>query len=84
MKQFGVIEIHIVLDSETLLRPADVSLDFDVCVFSCTDHIGYYEKCRFEYIGIGYHPWDKTSRIYRCCLVKNRDVGFNISAAGIS
>ncbi len=29
-----------------------------------TDHIGYYEKYRFQYIGTGYHPWNETSRIY--------------------
>ena len=43
-------------------------------LYCCTDHIGYYEKCRFEYIGIGYHPWDETSRIYRRCL-KNQGRG---------
>lgn len=31
----------------------------------CTDHIGYYEKYGFQYIGKGYHPWEATSRIYQ-------------------
>jgi N-acetylglutamate synthase-like GNAT family acetyltransferase len=34
-------------------------------VYLCTDHIGYYEKYGFEYIGQGYHPWKEESRIYR-------------------
>lgn len=34
-------------------------------VYLCTDHIGYYEHYGFEHIGIGYHPWGDTSRIYR-------------------
>lgn len=34
----------------------------------CTDHIGYYEKFGFEYIGQGYHPWNKESRIYQIKL----------------
>jgi N-acetylglutamate synthase-like GNAT family acetyltransferase len=34
----------------------------------CTDHIGYYEKYGFEYIGQGYHPWKAESRIYQIKL----------------
>jgi N-acetylglutamate synthase-like GNAT family acetyltransferase len=34
----------------------------------CTDHIGYYEKYGFEYIGQGYHPWGEDSRIYQIKL----------------
>lgn len=34
----------------------------------CTDHIGYYEKFGFRYIGQGYHPWEEESRIYQISL----------------
>ena len=37
-------------------------------VYLCTDHIGLYEKYGFEYIGIGYHPWGESSRIYKRTL----------------
>lgn len=33
-----------------------------------TDHIGYYEKYGFRYIGDGYHPWNEQSRIYEIDL----------------
>jgi N-acetylglutamate synthase-like GNAT family acetyltransferase len=37
-------------------------------VYLCTDHIGYYEKYGFTYIGQGYHPWGAESRIYELKL----------------
>ncbi|NLW70913.1 MAG: GNAT family N-acetyltransferase [Eubacteriaceae bacterium] len=37
-------------------------------VYIATDHIGYYEHYGFEYIGMGFHPWGDTSRIYSARL----------------
>lgn len=33
-------------------------------LYLCTDHVGFYEKLGFSYLGQGYHPWDDESRIY--------------------
>lgn len=37
-------------------------------LYLCTDHVDYYEKYGFEYIGEGYHPWGERSRIYESKL----------------
>ena len=37
-------------------------------VYLCTEHIGYYEKYGFSYIGQGYHPWGEESRIYEIAV----------------
>ncbi|PES34771.1 GNAT family N-acetyltransferase [Priestia megaterium] len=39
-------------------------------LYLCTNHIGYYEKYGFSYIGDGYHPWGSISRIYEASLIK--------------
>ncbi len=37
-------------------------------LYLSTDHLGYYEKFGFSYIGKGYHPWREEFRIYHCKL----------------
>ena len=37
-------------------------------VYLSTEHVGYYEKYGFSYIGNGYHPWGGESRIYEIKL----------------
>lgn len=37
-------------------------------VYLSTDHVGFYEKYGFRYIGQGYHPWGEESRIYEISL----------------
>ncbi|GAL86090.1 GNAT family acetyltransferase [Sporocytophaga myxococcoides] len=34
-------------------------------LYLSSDHVGYYEKYGFEYIGQGYHSWGEESRIYQ-------------------
>lgn len=51
---------------ELLIRKAceDAKRDGFKEIFLATDHIGYYEHFGFEFVGIGYHPWGESSRIY--------------------
>ena len=51
------------------VKEDSVKLGFD-SLYLTTDHIGYYERYGFEYIGQGYHPWNEESRIYQISLKK--------------
>lgn len=33
-------------------------------LYLTTEHVGFYEKLGFNYIGQGYHPWESDSRMY--------------------
>lgn len=37
-------------------------------LYLSTDHIGFYEKYGYKFIGFGYHPWGESSRIYERSL----------------
>lgn len=37
-------------------------------LYLCTDHVDFYERYGFDYIGQGYHPWGDSSRIYEAKL----------------
>jgi len=37
-------------------------------MYLSTDHVNFYEKYGFHYIGQGYHPWGEESRIYEISL----------------
>ncbi|MFJ7995136.1 GNAT family N-acetyltransferase [Peribacillus frigoritolerans] len=64
------------LGKELLLRAkADAEKVGFNKVFLCTDHIGYYEKYGFTYIGDGYHPWGSSSRIYESNNQNNHSSG---------
>jgi len=54
------------LGKELLIRAkADANKAGFPSVYLCTDLEEYYEKYGFTYIGDGYHPWGKCSRIYQ-------------------
>lgn len=38
-------------------------------LYLCTDHTGYYERCGFEKLATGYHPWGESSTIYMAALL---------------
>lgn len=42
-------------------------------MYLCTDHVGFYEKYGFSYVGQGYHPWGEESRIYGISLEQSTD-----------
>lgn len=37
-------------------------------IYLSTNHVSYYEKYGWNYVGMGYHPWGDQSRIYALAL----------------
>ena len=37
-------------------------------IYLSTEHIGYYERYGFAYLGQGWRPWGESSRIYAAPL----------------
>ena len=37
-------------------------------IYLSTEHVGYYERYGFVYLGQGWHPWGESSRIYAAPL----------------
>ena len=37
-------------------------------IYLSTEHVGYYERYGFVYLGQGWHPWGESSRIYSAPL----------------
>lgn len=57
------------LASRLINRAADDAAKFGYPnLYCCTDHVGYYEKYGFSFLGVGFHPWGESSRIYEKSL----------------
>lgn len=52
-------------------------------IYLCTDHVGYYEKYGWVYIGKGFHPWGEESRIYEHDTIQKHNEHCIISQADV-